>query len=112
LKFNHRVAHRFEHAPHQPIATLAYRHAHVRIRLHLLNGRHFRLGPTIFQPNTRSHFFKLIIRQNALNLGRIGSRHLKLGVQEFLGKVAIIRQEEQPFGVVIQSTHGIQAPAA
>jgi hypothetical protein len=110
LELDHGPPHVVEHAPDLPLPSFVDRD--LQPRVHFLFADFFYLCrrglPVLKKHSLFEQFYHPIIK-HALDLRQIGFRELVLRVRDQVREVAVVRQEQKAFGIVIEPSHGIDA---
>ncbi|MNE73884.1 hypothetical protein D3C80_1699190 [compost metagenome] len=77
--------------------------------IHILVFHFRRSGHTVFQLDARLKLVQCCSVRYTLDRGQIRLRHVMLRMGEQVSKLSVIRQQQQPFRVIIQTAHRIYA---
>src|SRR5580700_11701110 len=106
----HRVPGGRQHALHDVLAPLMQRNLYQRARSkpldhpELVGARH-----AVLQFDPAHELPAKITRYRAGNLGQVGLRHPEPGMGQPVSQLAVVHQQDQAFGVVVETTDVIQA---
>src|SRR5690625_4725242 len=101
----HRVAHVLEHPPHDPVAALVQLDLHQRGRGQgLQHGEAVRAGRAVLQRDAAAQVLGQGAGHLPLDGGDVGLGDLVGGVGEAVGELAVVRQQQQPLGLLVQAS--------
>jgi hypothetical protein len=110
LQSDHRVAHAVEHAPHLALPSLVDRDLEPGVGLFFPDLLELcRSGLAVIEINSLLEVFYLAVFEETLYLRQIGLGKLVFRVCDQVREIAVIRQDQHAFGVVVQTAHGIDA---
>jgi len=108
-KLDHGAADRFEHPPHLTVPTLVQDHLQPGVfflQPQLVNGAGRRRA--VPELHTAAQAFNLIVVEDALDLDVIALHHAGARMHERMGHRAVVRDQQQPLGVIIEPADGIE----
>src|SRR5208283_3321622 len=108
LEFDHRMTHPIEHASYLAFSALVDRDLKPGVCLFLPDLLDLcRRGPSVFKIDTLLEIAQRLCVNHTLYLRQICLRKLMLWVSNQVGKITIVRHEQQPLGIVVKPPHGI-----
>jgi hypothetical protein len=105
---DHGMSHVVEHAPHLALPAFVDRDIDPGVRFFLADLPDLgRRGLAVLQEDACFQRSDRTVFEHALDLHQIGLGEFMFGVGDQMGKIAVIRQEQQALGIVVQPAHGI-----
>ena len=110
FKPDHGMTHVVEHAPHLALPAFVDRDIDPGVRFFLADLPDLgRRGLAVLQKDTCFQRRDRAVFKHALDLHQIGLGKFMFGVRDQMGKIPVIRQEQQTLGIVIQPAHRVYA---
>ena len=106
------VADRVEHAAYLLVSPLPEHDLEPGVRLRLVQLLDFSRGGVraIVEPDSAPQARDLFLRRHALDLHLVDLPHVVARRRDVVRQLAVVGQNEQPFGVEVESAHGVQTP--
>jgi len=108
FELDHGMAGKIDHAPYLAFSALVDRDLDPGVGLFLAElsdpgGRR----SSILEKNALFQVFNVPVLQKSFDLHQVRLRKLVPGMGHHMGKIAVVRQQKQAFGVIVEPAHGI-----
>src|SRR5947209_12107539 len=106
------VADEVKHAAYLLVATLAQDDLEPGVRLRLVEPLDFRgrRAHAVVEADSAPQTPDLLFARHALDLHLVDLTNVVTRRRDVVGQLAVVRQDEQPFGVEVEAAHGVQTP--